>query len=183
MKKDMDAARYLRDVLKAIEGVHVTEHKDDCHYSSFRVEGKENTWSRSARRKRKRRQEAREGAEVGITENIVALKDSTPELVCDVRIFQPKRETLAWNDPKIDLHADIHPRNETNAEDTEWTGLEVGEDAEGNGSCGAEHLNLQEPEVPGYYLECQWIFGTDQRVFETFAGHIGRKLIECINAG
>jgi len=166
-----DATRCLIDVLKALEGVRVTEHKGLHHSSSFRIEGKENTWSRSARRKRKRRKEA----EVRNTDNIEfqdALKNSTPALVCDVRIiWQKPLERAALNE------VDVHSKSRKNVE-VGWTGLEVGEEEEGNGTFGAEDLKLE--EIPGYSLECQWIFGTDNTVFETFAGHIGRKLTECI---
>jgi hypothetical protein len=155
------------DVLKAVEGVDVTEYK---HSASFRIEGKENTWSRSARRKRKRRK--LEAAEVDLGQ------DSTSKLVCDVRIIRPENAALD-EDPKSNLHVD--PTSGTSVEGAEWTGLEVGEEAEGNGSCEHEHIRLQ--ANPGYSLECQWIFGADHRDFESLVGHIGRKLIECIHPG
>lgn len=157
-KMNRDPARCLIDVLEALEGVHATENKNHHHISSFRVEGKENSWSRSARRKRKMRKEA----EVQSTDN--DQKNSTPALVCDVHII--------WNE------VDIHSKSRTSVE-VEWTGLEVGED-EGNGTFGAGAEDLKLQEDPGYSLECQWIFGTDRTVFETLAGHVGRKLIECI---
>ena len=164
--------------MKGIEGIHVAEHKNDTHSSSLRMEAKENTWSRSARRKRKRR-DSKEGKDV--EEDIGRTGDrqsSTPRLVCDVRIILSRcLENASWNEAAV---SEVLLQSKKSAVDDEWTGLEVGDELE-NGKPETGHLKLQED--PGYILECQWIFGTDHGVFETFVGHVGRKLIESIHTG
>jgi hypothetical protein len=163
-EKYENITRGLIDTLKSIEGISLTEYKNDHSSSSFRIEAKENTWSRSARRKRKRRKLQIEEAE-NDRQNL-SLK-----LVCDVRIILP-RHLERTGDTSLDL-----PTGGTSLVNAEWTGLEVGEEIEGNENC--EHIMSREDV--NYSLECQWVLGTDHGVFESFAGHIGRKVIECLH--
>ena len=142
LKKYDNIGDHLRAVLSAIEGVHITEHNDEP--SLFRIEAKENTWSRHARRKRKRGK--LESGEDAAMEDIVrtdsaegqdAQQNPPPKLVCDILIV-------------------------------------VGEN---KGGCDA-----QQPQLPACSLEFQWIFGADHGLFESLAGHIGRKLIEFMSS-
>lgn len=139
----------LRGLLAAIEGVHITEHNEDLHECpSFRIEAKENTWSRSARRKRKR------------------TKLDSGESIAMEGTDNAERQDAQQVLPPPKLFCDIHVIPDGS------TGSKIGEVK----GCDAQHPQLQD-----YSLECQWIFGADHGLFESLAGHIGRKLIESIH--
>ncbi len=155
--------RYLEhDLLNTIEGIRVIVHRGTHHTGNqlFRIEADENTWSRSARRKKKRGLNVREEEiryKVGWNSKKVleGTQVHVPGFVCDVRILysSPKDVTVASEKPTWMEIDDITFNGELNNNESHTICQ--------NGSCS---------------LEFQWVYGKERSLFENFTSHLGTKL-------
>ena len=143
----------LKDILNAIEGLCVSTSQTSYSSSSgaLRIEAADNTWSRSARRKK---------------------KQSLDEVVARAQHPQTFRRSLNLVCGVISGKGDDQNLCEINHDwmDVDHLGLGGKVDMQ-------EEKRTVDQEV-GYSLEFQWISGMDRSLFESFVGHVGRKIFE-----
>jgi len=118
---------------------------------ALRIEAVENTWSRSARRKKRQRLD---------------------EVVAQAQHPQTFRRSLNLVCGVISGKGDHQNLREINQDWMDVNDLGLG-----------EKVHMQEEKwtadlEAGYSLEFQWISGMDRSLFESFVGHVGRKVFE-----
>jgi len=160
-------ARHLEHLLSTIEGIRVIVRRGSHHAGNwfFHIHADENTWSRSARRKKKRKPSVREEEiqdKVGRNRPDKIVLEGTqvhvPGMVCDVRILcsSPKDLTVT-------------------SDEEESTRMEI-DNITFNGQFES-HTVFQNGS---YSLEFQWVFGKERGLFENFTSHLWTKVRELV---
>jgi hypothetical protein len=163
-------ARHLEHLLSTIEGIRVIVHRGSHHAGNrfFRIEADENTWSRSARRKKIRKPSVREEEirdKVGWNRPDKIVLEGTqvhvPGLVCDVRILCSSREDVTVT---------------SDEEESTWMKTD---DITLNGELES-HTDERARQNGSYSLEFQWVYGKKRGLFENLTSHLGTKVRELV---
>ena len=153
-------ARHLEHLLSTIEGIRIIVHRGSHHAGSrfFHIQADENTWSRSARRKKKRKLSVREEE---IQAGKIVLEGPqvhVPGMVCDVRILCSSPEDLT-----------------ATSEEEESTRMKI-DNITFNGQLESHRVG----QNGSYSLEFQWVYGKERNLFENFTSHLGTKVRELV---
>ena len=154
----------LKEVLHQLEGVRLSEIITDPKESiiRFSVEADNNTWSRGARRKRKRLDATSSEPEPPVRDN-QGPASLGPALACTVSII------LCPTVPEV--HLAKHPAPALGVLDEPEVNLHAGFGFGMKATAGLGDQN----GTNRYTLEIQWVYGKDRAIFESFASHVGRK--------